>query len=49
MAIGRDIRVVFTRARTHSPAASAFLALLGRHFPGQEQGDGSGPRDQESA
>jgi DNA-binding transcriptional LysR family regulator len=39
MAIGRDIRVVFPRARTHSPAATAFLALLGRHFPNQEPGD----------
>jgi len=48
MAIGRDIRVVFPRNRTHSPAATAFLALLGRHFPGQEQGEG-GPRDRESA
>ena len=37
MAIGRDIRVVCTRARTQSPAAAAFLALLGRHYPEQEQ------------
>jgi len=36
MNIGRDIRVVYSRARTHSPAAGAFLALLGRQFPDQE-------------
>ncbi len=42
MAIGRDIRVVCTRARTQSPAAAAFLALLGRHYPEQEQ---PGPAD----
>jgi DNA-binding transcriptional LysR family regulator len=36
LAIGRDIRVVFPRSHTHSPAAAAFLALLGRHFPALE-------------
>jgi DNA-binding transcriptional LysR family regulator len=36
LAIGRDIRVVFPRSHTHSPAAAAFLALLGRHFPAPE-------------
>jgi DNA-binding transcriptional LysR family regulator len=39
MAIGRDIRVVFPRSRTHSPAAVAFLTLLERHFPTQEQAE----------
>jgi len=36
MAIGRDIRVVYPKTRTHSPAATAFLGLLERHFPTQE-------------
>ena len=44
MAIGRDIRVVYPRNRTQSPAAAAFLALLGRHYPAQEP-----VRDQETA
>ena len=39
MAIGRDMRVVYPRARTLSPAATAFLALLGRHFPIQDPAD----------
>jgi DNA-binding transcriptional LysR family regulator len=36
LAIGRDIRVVYPRARTHSPAAAAFLSLLARHYPAQD-------------
>jgi hypothetical protein len=39
MAIGRDIRVVYPRTRTHSPAAVAFLGLLERHFPTREQAE----------
>jgi DNA-binding transcriptional LysR family regulator len=39
MAIGRDIRVVYPKSRTHSPAAAAFLGLLERHFPTQEQAE----------
>jgi len=43
LCIGRDIRVVYPRTRTHSPAGAAFLALLGRHFPGAQP-----PADAES-
>jgi len=39
MAIGRDIRVVYPKARTHSPAATAFLGLLERQFPIREAGE----------
>jgi DNA-binding transcriptional LysR family regulator len=39
LAIGRDIRVVYPKTRTHSPAAVAFLGLLERHFPTQEQAE----------
>ncbi len=37
MAIGRDIRVVFPKDRSHSPAATAFFELLERCFPAQEE------------
>jgi DNA-binding transcriptional LysR family regulator len=43
MAIGRDIRVVYQRTRTHSPAAAAFLSMIGRHFPAQEPDAGTAP------
>ena len=43
MAIGRDIRAVYLRERTHSPAAAAFFALLERRYPAQEAG-GPEPR-----
>lgn len=36
MAIGREIRVVYPRDRTHSPAGAAFLTLLEKQFPVQE-------------
>jgi DNA-binding transcriptional LysR family regulator len=39
MVIGRDIRVVYPKSRTHAPAAAAFLGLLERHFPTQEQAE----------
>jgi DNA-binding transcriptional LysR family regulator len=39
MAISRDIRVVYPRDRTHSPAAAAFLGLLERSFPDLEPAD----------
>jgi DNA-binding transcriptional LysR family regulator len=39
MSIGRDIRVVYPKARTHSPAGVAFMGLLERHFPAQEQAE----------
>ena len=42
MCIGRDIRVVYPKDRTHSPAAAAFLGLLEREFPRLEPAEPAG-------
>jgi DNA-binding transcriptional LysR family regulator len=48
MAIGRDIRVVYPKDRTQSPAAAAFLGVLGRRFPEQAEPE-TDPQGQETA
>jgi DNA-binding transcriptional LysR family regulator len=43
MSIGRDIRVVYPRSRSLSPAANAFLNLLNRQFPAEERAESGAP------